>query len=71
MVQTALTNAGGVEYLTQQARENPKAFLPLVAKLMPTRVEGDSENPLRIIKRIECVIVDPTEEQQADGPSEE
>ena len=57
MVQTALTNAGGVEYLTQQARENPKAFLPLVAKLLPTRVEGDSDNPLRVIHSIKRVII--------------
>lgn len=57
MVQTALTNAGGVEYLTQQARENPKAFLPLVARLLPTRVEGDAENPLRVIHSIKRVII--------------
>lgn len=71
MVQAALEAEGGIEYLRQQARENPKAFLPLVAKLMPTKVEGDAENPLRLIKRIECVIVDPTEEQQPNGPDEE
>ena len=64
MVQTALTNAGGVEYLTQQARENPKAFLPLVARLLPTRVEGDAENPLRVIHSIKRVIV---HERRADN----
>lgn len=61
MVTTALNNAGGIDYLTQQAHENPKAFLPLVAKLMPNRIEGDADNPVRMIHRIERVIIDPTE----------
>ena len=58
MVQTALSNAGGVDYLTQQAHENPKAFLPLVAKLLPNRIEGDSDNPLRVIHTITRRIID-------------
>lgn len=57
MVQAALEAEGGIEYLRQQARENPKAFLPLVAKLMPTKVEGDAENPLRVIHSIKRVII--------------
>lgn len=35
MVHEALHNAGGVEYLTQQATENPKAFMSLVGKTLP------------------------------------
>ena len=64
MVLTALTEEGGVEYLRQQARENPKAFLPLVARLLPTRVEGDAENPLRVIHSIKRVII---HERRADN----
>lgn len=67
MVQKALANAGGVDYLTQQAHENPKAFLPLVAKLLPNKIEGDAENPVRMIHRIERVIIDPTEHGNGDG----
>ena len=61
MVHTALTEEGGVSYLRQQARENPKAFLTLVAKLMPNTIEGDADNPVRMIHRIERVIIDHTE----------
>ena len=35
MIQRALLKAGGVKYLEEQARENPGAFLTLVAKLLP------------------------------------
>jgi hypothetical protein len=37
MVEEALHRAGGVEYLYQQALENPRAFLPLVTKLLPSQ----------------------------------
>ena len=37
MVEMALQRAGGVEYLYQQALDNPRAFLPLVAKLLPSQ----------------------------------
>jgi len=57
MVTTALKNAGGVDYLTQQAHENPKAFLPLVAKLMPNKIEGDADNPVRVIHTITRRII--------------
>lgn len=32
---------GRVGYLTQQAQENPTAFLPLLGKILPTEVAGD------------------------------
>lgn len=37
MVEQALEKAGGVDYLYQQALENPRSFLPLVAKLLPSQ----------------------------------
>lgn len=37
MVEQALELAGGVDYLYKQALENPKSFLPLVAKLLPSQ----------------------------------
>lgn len=67
MVQTALNNAGGIDYLTQQAHENPKAFLPLVAKLMPNKIEGDAENPVRIIHKIERVFIDSAEDNNGSN----
>lgn len=35
MVREALDKAGGVDYLLQQALDNPRVFLPLVAKIIP------------------------------------
>jgi hypothetical protein len=40
MVTTALGNAGGVKYLTKQAKENPTAFLTLVGKIIPLQVNA-------------------------------
>lgn len=58
MILGALDKAGGEEYLLGQAQENPKAFLTLLARVLPLQVQGDAENPLYIAK-IERVVVDP------------
>ena len=55
----ALNYAGGVEYLKRQAEENPRAFLALLGKLIPRRIEGDDEKPQRVITTIKHVIVNP------------
>jgi hypothetical protein len=49
MVVKALDRAGGADYLLQQAQANPTAFLTLVGKLMPTKVEGDADAPVTIV----------------------
>jgi hypothetical protein len=48
MVLTALGNAGGVEYLEKQAKENPTAFLTLIGKVIPLQVAGDQDNPVAL-----------------------
>lgn len=40
MLRQALDGAGGVDYLIQQARKNPGAFLSLVGKLIPHEVNA-------------------------------
>ena len=35
MIETALKNVGGVEYLQRQAEENPVAFMQLIGKILP------------------------------------
>ena len=49
MLLRALEHAGGEDYLRQQAEVNPTAFLTLVGKLMPTKVEGDADAPVTIV----------------------
>lgn len=41
MIKTALNNAGGTKYLEMQAHENPKAFMALVAKIIPAKIDLD------------------------------
>lgn len=57
MILSALDEAGGEQYLLQQARDNPNAFLTLVGKVLPTTLTGDKENPV-VIQSIERTIVD-------------
>lgn len=41
MVIAALNEAGGVEYLVKQSRENPTAFMTLVGKVLPLDVNAN------------------------------
>ena len=50
---------GRIGYLTQQAQENPTAFMTLLGKVLPQA--GDSpDNPINLVSRVERVIVDPS-----------
>src|SRR3954453_15174249 len=46
MVLTALDRAGGVDYLHEQANVNPKAFLALIGRIIPTQITGRDDTPL-------------------------
>jgi hypothetical protein len=41
MVIQALSDAGGIEYLVAQSRDNPTAFLTLVGKVLPLQVNAE------------------------------
>ena len=41
MILGALDEAGGQQYLAEQARANPAAFMTLVGKILPRQVGGD------------------------------
>lgn len=58
MIMEALQKAGGVKYLTEQAKQNPKAFLTLVGRVLPLQVGGDPDNPL-VVQVITRKIVKP------------
>ena len=52
MILKALENqpGGGVKYLEKQARMNPKAFLMLLAKVLPTQIVGaNGQSPPMIV----------------------
>ena len=46
MILTALSDAGGIEYLKARALDTPGPFLTLLGKVLPTQVSGDPENPV-------------------------
>jgi len=45
MILEALDGAGGVDYLQEQARDNPTAFLTLVGKVLPLQLAGGDKPP--------------------------
>jgi len=57
MILGALDDAGGQTYLYQQALEEPKAFLALIAKVIPREVENKISGDLSI-KTITRQIID-------------
>ena len=46
MLEAALDRAGGSDYLFAQAHENPKAFLALLGRLIPSQITGKDGEPL-------------------------
>ena len=46
MILAALERAGGEDYLVQQASANPRAFLSLLGRILPTQVTGKDDTPL-------------------------
>lgn len=48
MVLRALDQAGGEDYLLRVAIDDPKAFLALIGRLLPTKLEGEVKVPTSI-----------------------
>ena len=48
MILGALDAAGGIDYLTKQATENPKAFLTLIGRVLPLQVTGEDGGPIEV-----------------------
>src|SRR3954451_21506202 len=46
MVLAALDRAGGEDYLLEQATANPRAFLSLVGRILPTTLTGPGDKDL-------------------------
>ena len=40
-IEESFANVGGAEYLTQMAQLEPKAYLTLLAKILPAKIEAD------------------------------
>jgi hypothetical protein len=46
MIEGALSDVGGREYLAKQALDNPGAFLTLIGKVVPRVLSGDPDKPI-------------------------
>lgn len=48
MIIKALDKVGGVDYLVDQAEENPTAFMGLIGKVLPLQLTGEGDGPIKI-----------------------
>jgi len=51
MILGALDDAGGQGYLLAQAKEEPKAFLALLGRVLPQEIKGTLEASVIVIER--------------------
>jgi len=62
MIEQALSEVGGKDYLKEQAFSNPVAFMGLVGKILPKEVKaevtGSDGGPLRI-EEVVYTVIDP------------
>lgn len=60
MILKALDEAGGVAYLVEQAKQNPAAFMSLLARVLPLQLTGEDGGPLVTEIRLVAVAADGT-----------
>ena len=59
-VEQAFEQVGGVGYLVQFARDEPRAFATLLGKVLSSRLTGQADGPLQIeVKRVIVRTDDP------------
>lgn len=59
MIVEALHGVGGVQYLQTVAASHPAAFLSLIGKVMPTQITGADGDDLKIVHKVERMVIDP------------
>lgn len=57
MILTALNKAGGADYLLEQSRANPTAFLTLVGKVLPMQVNATLKRDIRELSDAELLAI--------------
>lgn len=62
MILGALSEVGGVEYLVEQARENPGPFLALVGKCLPKNVDVSLAAETKVVITYDFVDANPKPE---------
>lgn len=49
----ALDKLGGVKYLVDVGKKNPKAFCSLLGRVLPTEITGEGGGPIEMLNRVE------------------
>jgi hypothetical protein len=67
----AFDEVGGADYLAQQAKDNPVAFMSLLAKVLPTQIDLKTKGePIKIIvERAEPKPINIIENDNARNPA--
>ena len=52
MIIAALDSAGGEQYLVEQARQNPTAFLALLGRIIPSEVRVDTQPTFQFVNAL-------------------
>lgn len=60
MIEGALNAVGGEDYLIEQARTNPTAFLALVKSLLPKDINSNVKGGMTVLHKIEREIINAT-----------
>ena len=52
MILAALDSVGGEQYLVEQARQNPTAFLALIGRIIPSEVKVDNQPTFQFVNAL-------------------
>lgn len=56
MLKASLSRVGGIEYLVEQANENPTAYMTMISKLLPKQVDMKVEGNVGIYQTMEKAL---------------
>lgn len=51
MLLVAFTKLGADEFLIKQGKRNPKSFLSLLGRVIPTQVTGPNDGPIQVVQQ--------------------
>lgn len=57
MILGALDAKGGQAWLEEQMDANPTAFMTLLGKVLPTQIQGDPDNPIKVYSEVVRKII--------------
>ncbi|WP_279117044.1 hypothetical protein, partial [Acidithiobacillus thiooxidans] len=68
MILGALDDLGGQQWLVESAKQDPKAFMSLLARILPSEISMDANVTHAPITEIRRTIIDPRIVEQEQTP---